>query len=69
MKAAATVQNLRTMDAAFTIAQAHLRVGSDDWDREPHLLAVHNGVVDLPNRSPAPTLARLSYDSHGWVRV
>jgi putative DNA primase/helicase len=47
MKAAASVQNLRTMDAAFTIAQAHLRVASDSWDREPHLLAVQNGVVDL----------------------
>ena len=47
MKAAASVQNLRTMDAAFTIAQAHLRVPSDAWDRGPHLLAVQNGVIDL----------------------
>lgn len=46
-KGARSIQNLRAMDAAFTIAQAHLRVASEAWDRDPHLLAVKNGVVDL----------------------
>lgn len=47
LKAAKSIQNLRTMDAAFAIAQAHLSVPSDRWDRDSYLLAVHNGVVNL----------------------
>ena len=45
--AAGKIENLRQMDAAFAIGQGHLSVPSDVWDRDVHLLAVPNGVVDL----------------------
>lgn len=46
-KAGVQVQNVRTMDDGFSVAQGHLRVAADAWDRDPHLLSVPNGVVDL----------------------
>ena len=45
--AAAKIENLRGMEAAFTIAQSHLALADDVWDRNPTLLGVRNGVVDL----------------------
>lgn len=58
-KAATAIEELRHMDAAFTIAQAHLGLPSDVWDSYADLLAVHNGVVDLHTgelRPPDPGL-------------
>jgi hypothetical protein len=45
--AATKIANLRQMDAAFTIAQPHLSGPADAWDRDAHLLAVPNGVINL----------------------
>ena len=35
------------MESAFTIAQSFLAMPDDVWDRDPNLLGVRNGVVDL----------------------
>jgi putative DNA primase/helicase len=45
--AAKEIANLRGIDSALTLAQPHLHVPDDQWDRDPYLLAVRNGVVDL----------------------
>jgi putative DNA primase/helicase len=45
--AAQKIENLRTMESAFTIAQSFLSLPDDVWDRDPNLLGVRNGVVDL----------------------
>jgi putative DNA primase/helicase len=45
--AAAKIENLRGMEAAFTIAQSYLALADDVWDRNPTLLGVRDGVVDL----------------------
>jgi putative DNA primase/helicase len=45
--AAVKFENLRGMEPAFTIAQTFLELPDDVWDRDPNLLAVPNGVVDL----------------------
>ena len=70
--AATKIENLHHMEAAFTIAQAHLSVPSDAWDRDAHLLAVSNGVIDLCSgalQEPTPELkmtrmAGAAYDPH-----
>jgi hypothetical protein len=41
------IRNLRGIESALTLAQSHLRVPDDAWNRDPYLLAVHNGVIDL----------------------
>lgn len=46
-KAAERLGGIRAIEAAVTLATPLLRVADDAWDRDPHLLAVHNGVVDL----------------------
>jgi putative DNA primase/helicase len=45
--AAKKICNLHGIDAALTLAQSRLRIPDDAWNRDPYLLAVHNGVVDL----------------------
>jgi putative DNA primase/helicase len=45
--AAGKIKNLRGIESALTLAQSHLRVPDDAWDRDPYLLSVPNGVVDL----------------------
>jgi putative DNA primase/helicase len=46
--------NLRGIDSALTLAQSHLRVPDDVWNRDPYLLAVRNGVVDLRTAELTP---------------
>lgn len=45
--AATKIENVRGMDPAFTLAQSFLQLPDDVWDRDPDLLGVRNGVVDL----------------------
>jgi putative DNA primase/helicase len=47
LKAARDICNQRGMDAALAIAQSSLRVPDDAWDRDPELLGVPNGVLNL----------------------
>jgi putative DNA primase/helicase len=50
--AAKEIANLRGIDSALTLAQPLLHVEDDRWDRDPYLLAVRNGVVDLRTSEP-----------------
>lgn len=52
--AASKIENLRGMEAAFTIAQSFLALPDDVWDRNPNLLGVRNGVVDLHTAQRLP---------------
>jgi P4 family phage/plasmid primase-like protien len=55
-EAAKRIANLRGIESALTLAQPHLRVADDVWDRNPYLLAVRNGVVDLRTSEILPSL-------------
>lgn len=55
-KAAKSISNRRGMDDALAVAQSYLRVPDDAWDRDPYLLAVKNGVVDLHTAELLPAL-------------
>jgi putative DNA primase/helicase len=46
-EAAITLGGLRGIESALKLAQSHMHVHEDVWNRDPHLLAVKNGVVDL----------------------
>ena len=52
--AAKKIGNLRAIDPTLAIAQSYLRVPDDAWDRDPYLLAVRNGVVDLRSSELLP---------------
>jgi hypothetical protein len=54
--AAKKIANLRGIDSALTLAQPHLQVPDDVWDRDPYLLAVRNGVVDLRTSEIHPSV-------------
>jgi putative DNA primase/helicase len=45
--AAYKIGNLHGVNAALALAQDRLKVQDDAWDRDPYLLAVENGVIDL----------------------
>jgi putative DNA primase/helicase len=55
-KAALEIGNLRGIDSALKLAEPHLHVPEDAWNRDPHLLAVKNGVVDLRTSELLPAL-------------
>jgi putative DNA primase/helicase len=55
-KAAKEIANLRGIDSALTLAQPLLHVDDDRWDRDPYLLAVCNGVVDLRTSELLPAV-------------
>jgi putative DNA primase/helicase len=59
--AARKIGNLRGIDAALALAQSQLRVPDDIWNRDPHLLAVKNGVVDLR------TSAVIPFSADQWI--
>jgi putative DNA primase/helicase len=46
-RAAKGISNRRGMDDALAVAQSYLYKSDDTWNRDPYLLAVKNGVVDL----------------------
>jgi P4 family phage/plasmid primase-like protien len=54
--AAKHISNLRGIEATLALAQPHLWVPDDAWDRDPYLLAVENGVVDLRTAKLIPAL-------------
>jgi putative DNA primase/helicase len=54
--AAKEIANQRGIDSALTLAQPYLRVPDDQWDRDPNLLAVRNGVVDLRTSELLPAV-------------
>jgi P4 family phage/plasmid primase-like protien len=56
--AAAKIENLRCMEAAFTIAQGLLELKDDVWDRDPNLLGAQNGVVDLSTGELLPAFPK-----------
>jgi putative DNA primase/helicase len=56
--AAHKIGNLHGVNAALTLAQDRLKVQDEAWDRDPYLLAVENGVIDLRTGvllPPSPT--------------
>lgn len=55
-EAARNIGSRHGVDAALDMAQSRLRVPDEVWDRNPHLLAVKNGVVDLRNAELLPAL-------------
>jgi hypothetical protein len=54
--AAHKICNLRGINSALALAQSQLRVADDVWNRDPNLLGVQNGVVDLRTGELLPSV-------------